>query len=55
MAVQDRFDRDDHVEITPERARAGRKGVHVLAILAVSTFLAVVGLTTFFITTSLGG
>lgn len=55
MTVQDRFESDDHIEITPTEARAGRKGVHVLAILAVSTFLAVVGLTTFFVTTSFMG
>ena len=43
---------DEHIETTPERARQGVKGVDILAMLAVSTFLAVIGLTTFFITTA---
>ncbi len=40
---------DEHIETTPERARQGLRGTHVLAILALSTFLASVGLITFFI------
>ena len=43
---------NDHVEVSPTRARQGLKGADVLAILAVSTFLAAVGLTTFFLTTA---
>jgi hypothetical protein len=45
----------DHTELTPEEARQGFRGADVLAVLAVSTFLAAVGLTTFFLTTALGG
>jgi hypothetical protein len=45
----------EHIEITPTEARQGFKGADVLAVLAVSTFLAAVGLTTFFLTTSLAG
>ncbi len=45
---------EEHIEATPEEARQGMKGADVLAMLAVSTFLASVGLITFFITTSLG-
>lgn len=46
---------DEHIELTPQEARGGFKGADVLAVLAVSTFLAAIGLTTFFLTTSLGG
>lgn len=42
----------EHVELTPEEARQGFRGADVLAVLAVSTFLAAIGLTTFFLTTS---
>ena len=45
----------DHIETTPERARSGEKGFDVLAMLALSTFLAAVGLTAFFVTTSIAG
>ncbi|HVZ99646.1 MAG TPA: hypothetical protein VG841_04965 [Caulobacterales bacterium] len=45
---------DDHIELTPARARQGLKGADVLAILAVSTFLAAIGLATFFLTTAFG-
>lgn len=43
-----------HVELTPTEARQGRSGTHVLTILAISTFLASVGLVAFFLATSLG-
>jgi hypothetical protein len=45
----------DHVELTPTEARQGLKGRDMLAVLAVSTFLAAIGLTTFFLTTSFAG
>lgn len=45
----------EHIELTPTEARQGFKGGDVLAVLAVSTFLAAVGLTTFFLTTSMSG
>lgn len=44
----------DHVELSPEEARQGLRGTDVLAVLAVSTFLAAIGLITFFVTTALG-
>lgn len=47
-------DTEHPIELTPAEARQGMKGADVLAILAVSTFLAAVGLTTFFLTTALG-
>lgn len=47
-------DDEEQIEITPNRARAGLRGGDVLAILAVSTFLAAIGLTTFFLTTAVG-
>ncbi len=43
----------EHVEATPEEARQGIKGADILAVLAVSTFLAAVGLITFFITATI--
>jgi hypothetical protein len=46
---------EDHVELTATEARQGFGGRDVLAVLAVSTFLAAVGLTTFFLTTSFAG
>jgi hypothetical protein len=46
---------EDHVELTPEEARQGFRGSDVLAVLAVSTFLAAIGLITFFVTTALTG
>jgi hypothetical protein len=45
---------DDHTELTPQEARQGFKGADILAVLAVSTFLAAVGLAAFFITTAVG-
>lgn len=33
---------DDHIEVTPQEARAGRKGTHVLTILAISTVAAAI-------------
>lgn len=45
----------EHIEITPTQARQGFRGRDVLAVLAVSTFLAAVALTTFFLTTSFAG
>ncbi len=44
---------NEHVEATPEEARQGMKGADILAVLAVSTFLAAVGLITFFITATI--
>ena len=32
----------DHTEVTPNEARAGRRGTHVLTILAVSTIAAAI-------------
>jgi hypothetical protein len=46
---------DHHIELTPQEARQGFRGADVLAVLAVSTFLAAIGLTAFFVTTALGG
>ncbi len=43
---------DDHIERTPAEARQGGIGMHVFTILAISTFLAVVGLAAFFLTTA---
>lgn len=43
---------EEHIELTPTEARRGSQDRDVLAVLAVSTFLAALGLTTFFITTS---
>ena len=43
---------EEHIEVTPEEARQGSKGPDVLAMLAVSTFLAAIALITFFISTS---
>lgn len=44
----------DHVQLTPEEARQGFRGADILAVLAVSTFLAAIGLITFFATTAFG-
>lgn len=44
--------RDERVEKTPNEARQGGIGPHVITILAVSTFLAAVGLAAFFLTTA---
>lgn len=52
MSQQADYERE-HIELTPVEARQGFKGADILAVLAVSTFLAAVGLTTFFLTTSL--
>ena len=54
MAEPVDLEQQEHIELTPTEARQGFRGVDVLAILAVSTFLAAVGLTTFFLTTSMG-
>lgn len=48
-------DGSDRVEVTPEEARQGLKGGDVLAILAVSTLLAAVALSVFFVTTTFAG
>jgi NOL1/NOP2/fmu family ribosome biogenesis protein len=53
--MSDQTQHDHHIELTPEEARQGFRGADVLAVLAVSTFLAAVGLTAFFVTTALGG
>lgn len=53
--MTDRIDEtEEHIELTPTEARQGFKGADVLAVLAVSTFLAAIGLTTFFLTTAFG-
>jgi len=46
---------DDHVDLTPNDAHQGFRGADILAALAVSTFLAAIGLITFFATTAFGG
>jgi hypothetical protein len=46
---------DNYLELTPEEARQGFQGTDVLAALAVATFLAAIGLITFFVTTAFGG
>jgi hypothetical protein len=46
---------DDHIEVISQEARQGLTGADVLAVLAVSTFLAAIGLITFFVTTALSG
>ncbi|MDZ4778613.1 MAG: hypothetical protein SGJ23_17685 [Alphaproteobacteria bacterium] len=43
---------DDHVEVTPQEASGGRKGTHVLIILAVSTLAAAIILGAFWTLTS---
>lgn len=43
---------DEHIEKTPEEARQGGLGTHVFTILAISTFLAIVGLAAFWMTTA---
>lgn len=53
--MSDRVEEEEHVEVTPTEARQGFKGADILAVLAVSTFLAAIGLTTFFITTAMSG
>lgn len=45
---------EHEIELEPEKARQGSMRGHVLAILAVSTFLAATALTTFFIATASG-
>lgn len=42
------------LELEPEEARQGSLSGHVLAILALSTFMAATALTTFFIATAAG-
>lgn len=53
--MSDQTQDDHHIELTPEESRQGFRGADVLAVLAVSTFLAAIGLTTFFVTTAMGG
>lgn len=43
---------DDHVEITPEEARAGRNGTHLLTILLISTAAAAIIMGAFWTLTS---
>lgn len=51
--MTDHANRDDEqIVLTPTEARQGFRGGDVLAVLAVSTFLAAVGLTAFFLTTA---
>jgi hypothetical protein len=44
---------DDNTEYTPREERQGFRGADVLAVLAISSFLAAIGLITFFLTTAL--
>ncbi len=44
---------DDHLDLAPEDHRPGFGGSDMLAVLAVSSFLAAIGLVTFFVTTAL--
>ena len=46
---------DDHVELNPDEAGQGFRGVDILAALAVALFLAAIGLITFFVTAAFGG
>jgi len=43
------------MEMTREQARHGLRGADVLAVLAVSSFLAAIGLIAFFLTTAIAG
>lgn len=52
--MSDRTDNEERTEMTPEEARQGERGPDVLAILAISTFMAAIALVTFFLTTALG-
>jgi hypothetical protein len=45
---------EDHMALSSEKPREGFRGADILAVLAVSTFLAAIGLITFFATTALG-
>lgn len=45
---------DEHIEITPQEARAGRKGTHVLTILAISTAAAAIIMGAFWTLTAVG-
>jgi hypothetical protein len=42
----------DNIALTPEESRQGLSGADVLAVLAMSSFLAAIGLMTFFVTTA---
>lgn len=53
--MSDATPEDHKLELEPEKARQGVMSGHVAAILAVSTFLAAIALTTFFIATASGG
>ncbi|MGE0743552.1 MAG: hypothetical protein AB7O98_19630 [Hyphomonadaceae bacterium] len=46
---------DERIERTATEARQGLKGADVLAMLAVSTFVAAIALITFVLTTAIGG
>lgn len=45
---------DEHIEVTPEEARAGRNGTHLLTILAISTLAAALILGAFWTLTTVG-
>lgn len=45
----------DDTDFQSDEARQGPRGADVLAVLAVSSFLAAVGLITFFVTTAIAG
>jgi len=45
---------DEQIEVTPEEARGGRKGINVLVILAVSTAAAAIMMGAFWTLTSIG-
>ena len=53
--MSDHTDQETRIELTPQESRQGFEGADILAVLAVSTFLAAIRLTTFFVTTALGG
>jgi predicted secreted protein len=45
---------DEHVEVTPREARAGRRGTHLLTILVVSTVAAAILMGAFWTLNSVG-
>lgn len=46
---------NDHIELTPTKARPGARGEAILAVLAVLALLAAIGLAALFVTTTVGG
>jgi predicted secreted protein len=45
---------DEHIEVTPQEASGGRKGTHLLIMLAVSTLAAAIIMGAFWALTSVG-